>query len=227
MNDLKTFRQNWNNDQKRLRELFSAGEELQEAKDLFYSQHAVLHTQEMSGSGSWSYADRIFQGISEVQFRLMPDQEEHSLIWILWHISRIEDLTMNILIINDQQVYCQDEWKAKLNAPIHHTGNVISKADLRALNRQVDPELLVRYWNAVGRQTRKIVRNLSWEQLNKKPTRECLDRIMSERALLQEAKEINEYWSRRKIFQLLLMPPTRHLMTHLNEAYNMRRALGL
>ena len=181
----------------------------------------------MSGSGSWSYADRVFQGISERQFRMIPDQEEHSMIWILWHISRIEDLTMNILIINDQQVYYQNEWNAKLNAPIHHTGNVISKTDLRALNHQVDPELLFSYRNAVGRQTRKIVRNLSWEQLNKKPTRECLDRIMSEKALLQEAKVINEYWSRRKIFKLLLMPPTRHLMTHLNEAYNMRRVLGI
>ena len=67
MKDLKTFRRNWSAAQKRLRELFSTGEELQEAKDLFYSQHAVLHAQEMSGSDSWSYADRIFQGISDIR----------------------------------------------------------------------------------------------------------------------------------------------------------------
>ena len=181
----------------------------------------------MSGSDSWSYADRIFQGISEGQLRTIPDQEQHSLIWVLWHISRIEDVTMNILIVNDQQVYHQDEWKTKLNAPIHHAGNVISKSDLWALNHQVDPDLLFKYRNAVGCQTRKIVNNLSWEQLYQKTSRECLDRIMSEGALLQEAEVINEYWSRRKIFQLLLMPPTRHLMTHLNEAYAIRRVLGL
>jgi hypothetical protein len=45
---------------------------------------------------------------------------------------------------------------------------------------------------------------------------------MNEGALLPEADVLVEYWSRKKAYQLLLMPPTRHLMVHLNEAQKLK-----
>ncbi|MCK4800662.1 MAG: DinB family protein [Anaerolineales bacterium] len=224
MKDLKTFRKDWNAEQKRLRQLLFE-EDLKEAKHLFYVQHKVLHAGEMSGEDAWSYADEVFKGLTESQLRTFPEKEEHSLIWILWHISRIEDVTMNILVADGIQVYHRDNWESKLNSPIQHTGNNIQDDDLYALTRQVNPDQLFSYRIAVGRQTRRVIENLPGEDLAKKPTPTRLERLLTEGAVIPEAEILIRYWSRRKIFQLLLMPPTRHLMVHLNEANSLRKTL--
>ena len=180
----------------------------------------------MSRLDSWSYADEIFTGLEEGQFRIIPEKEDHSLIWILWHISRIEDVTMNVLVAGGSQVYLQDQWKRKLASPINLVGNLINPGDLLNLTLNVDLKNLFAYRAAVGRQTRHIVKGLELEELGQKVQPDRLDRLVNEGAVLPDAEGLLDYWGNRKIFEMLLMPPTRHLMTHLNEAYSLRRLLN-
>lgn len=225
MQDLKTFRRNWSSDQKRLRDMLKVGISLDKSQKLFFSQHAILHSRKMSGMDGWSYADEIFTGLEEGQFRIIPEKEDHSLIWILWHISRIEDVTMNVLVAGGSQLYLQDQWKMKLASPIDHVGNLINPGDLLNLTLNVDLKNLFAYRDAVGRQTRHIVRGLDLEGLGQKVQPDRLDRLVNEGAVLPDAEGLLDYWGKRKIFEMLLMPPTRHLMTHLNEAYSLVRIL--
>ncbi len=173
----------------------------------------------MSGLDGWSYADEIFTGLSEDQYRTIPDNEDHSLIWILWHISRIEDVTISILVAGGSQLYTRDKWKDDLGSPVHHAGNLIKAGDLQNLTACVDLQKLFDYRDAVGKQNRSIVSNLEIDQLNHKVLPERLAQLVENGAVLPEAKGLLSYWGKRKIFELLLMPPTRHLMTHLNEAH--------
>jgi hypothetical protein len=46
---------------------------------------------------------------------------------------------------------------------------------------------------------------------------------MESGALVESAHGIAEYWSKRDIAGLLLMPATRHNLVHLNEALNLKR----
>ena len=216
--DLKIFRRNWNADHKRLRSFLSPGDQLQIAKEIFFSLHGALHSGSLSQGDSWSYADYIFNGLTEKQFRAIPEKADHSLIWIFWHISRIEDITMNILVNGGFQVYLSGDWDKKLNSPIHHAGNLILDEELQSLSDEIEIDQLLKYRMEVGKSTQEIVQGLSREDLSSKPQADRLDRIMKEGALLPEADVLVEYWSRKKVYQLLLMPPTRHLMVHLNEA---------
>lgn len=43
-----------------------------------------------------------------------------------------------------------------------------------------------------------------------------------EGAVIDEARWLIEYWSRRKIAGLLLMPPTRHNFVHLNKSMRIK-----
>ena len=52
-----------------------------------------------------------------------------------------------------------------------------------------------------------------------------LRKVMEEGALLPEAIGVLNYWSKRTIAGLLLMPPTRHNFLHLNEALRLRQRL--
>ncbi|MCJ7733434.1 MAG: DinB family protein [Anaerolineales bacterium] len=225
MVDLKSFRQKWSADQKRLRELYTAGNQLEETQNLFSSQHAVLHSRTMTGQGDWSFADLVFGDIDDELFRKVPDQTDHSLIWILWHISRIEDVTLNVLVAGGSQIYLRDGWKEKLSSPIHHVGNLIDTEDLAAISQALDPDLLFSYRDAVGRQTQIIAAGLEEDFLAQKVPPERLTRLLEEGAVLPQAEGLLAYWRKRRIFEMLLMPPTRHLMTHLNEAYSLRKIL--
>ena len=224
MEDFKTFRRDWGTDQKRLRELFKIGSET-EARDLLLTQHGVLHSQDVSGTNDWSYADEIFKGLVPDLYRTIPRGKEHSLIWILWHISRIEDITMNILIAGEDQIYLRDGWKENLGSPVDHTGNHAPLVDSEEITRILDPEILKQYRNAVGRGTRAVINETlssSWEN---KVQPDRLERLVTEGAVLPAAEGLLAYWGKRRIFELFLMPPTRHLMTHLNEAYSMVQIL--
>jgi hypothetical protein len=44
-------------------------------------------------------------------------------------------------------------------------------------------------------------------------------------AMVSAAQGIVDYWSRRTVAGLLLMPPTRHCFLHLNEALRIKHAL--
>ena len=205
--------------------MLKGGTSLNQSRELFFSQHSVLHSRKMSGMDGWSYADEIFTSLDEDQFRIIPEKKDHSLIWILWHISRIEDVTMNVLVAGGSQLYLQDQWKKKLASPIDHVGNLINPGDLLNLTLNVDLKNLFAYRDAIGRQTRHIVRGLDLEVLGQKVQPDRLDRLANEGVVLPDAEELLDYWGNRRNFEMLLMPPTRHLMTHLNEAYSLVRIL--
>jgi hypothetical protein len=179
----------------------------------------------VSGSQDWSYAENVLSDLHEDQYRIIPPGGDHSLIWILWHISRIEDITMNLLVTEEDQVYTSGNWIEILKSPIHYTGNLITQADLRALSNEVDPFDLMDYRDAVGIRTRQIINQIESERLKEKVSPSGLERILDEGAVLPESEELLAYWGRKKIYQLLLMPPTRHLIVHLNEALDLRKRI--
>jgi hypothetical protein len=53
----------------------------------------------------------------------------------------------------------------------------------------------------------------------------AVQRIFDEGAVLEETRGIAEYWSKRDVAGLLLMPATRHILTHLNEALKIKKKL--
>jgi hypothetical protein len=225
--DLKSFRREWSSNHKELRSLFESRMDLDKARDLFYRIHGALHSGEVSGQEVWSYADEVFGNLSADQMRYLPEQENHSLVWILWHIARIEDVTMKVLAAGAVQTYQKDGWKEKLASPIDHVGNDISRKDLESLTEQVDIKALFSYRNAVGRGTRDLVAGLEWEMLTAQVDPAGLDRLIDESAVLPVSQGLLEYWGKRTIAGLLLMPPTRHLLVHLNEANELKRKLKI
>jgi len=46
---------------------------------------------------------------------------------------------------------------------------------------------------------------------------------MDEGAVVEAARPIADYWAKRNVASLLLMPATRHNLVHLNEALELKR----
>jgi len=217
-------RKHWNEQQQLLQEALRSGKNHAQAVELFLVQHAATHTAEMSGSRAWSFADEVLAGLDEASVRSIPAGGEHSIAWVLWHLARIEDVTMNLLVAGRPQLF-ENAWQARLKAEIIHTGNAMDVEAVRRLSESVELEALKAYRNEVGRRTREIAQSLEAGELQQKVNPGRLETIRAQGAVLPEANEIIAYWGGRTIAGLLLMPPTRHNFLHLNEALRIKQKL--
>lgn len=200
-------------------------EQFEEVLPVLLSQHARLHSARMAQTETWSFEDWVMDDLEAEQARRIPPVSEHSVAWNIWHIARIEDIAMNILVGGSPQIFHQDNWLAKLNITVQHSGNAMAQAEVADLSARIDLEALRAYRSAVGRRTREIIQGLRPQDLKKKVDPARLQQVMDQGALVEAAREIADYWSRRDIAGLLLMPATRHNLVHLNESLNIKRKL--
>ncbi len=215
----------WNEQQKVLRHDLNSGKDYPAAQQLFFQQHAMLHRAEMAGAGLWSYEDEVWAGLSEPDARRIPPGAEHSIAWIIWHITRIEDVTMNMLVAGGAQVMLGGSWHEHMGVTPRHTGNAMPAQAVVQLSETINLEALHAYRLQVGRQTRAVVQRLSAAELTQQVTPARLQQLVREGAVLPAAQEVLDYWGGLTIAGLLLMPPTRHSFIHLNEAMKLRQLL--
>ncbi len=221
MNPQRKF---WNQQQKTLRHALLRSDNQQQALDLFLSQHVMVHSAVMAQSGeAWSFEDEIWQDLSEEAIRCIPRNGNHSIAWIIWHIARIEDVTMNLLVADTPQILHQDNWFERMQITVRDTGNTMNDDGVVNLSAAIAIESLQAYRMAVGRRTREIVQQLRPEDFTQNVAPARLQRVRDEGAVLAAAEGVIEYWGKRNIAGLLLMPATRHNFLHLNEARRVKQ----
>jgi hypothetical protein len=218
-------RKYWNQQQQILQRLLNKGEDFPRAIELFLSQHAVLHAAEMAQIGFATFEDEIWDGLSEDVARHIPKAADHTIAWNFWHLARIEDVTMNLLVAGSPQLFEADGWLSRLGVADKDTGNAMSEQRIAEISARVDLEALRSYRTAVGRRTREIVRGLRPEDLKKRVDPQRLQRVLAEGAVEPAAMGLIEYWGGRTTAGLLLMPPTRHNFVHLNEMLRLKQKL--
>jgi hypothetical protein len=140
----------------------------------------------------------------------------------MWHIARIEDVTMNMLVAGSPQILHQGGWLERMNISVRDTGNLMDPQDVAKLSATIDVEALRAYRLAVGRRTRQIVQQLQPQALKQMVEPSRLQQVVQEGAVVQAAGDLIDYWSKRNIAGLLLMPATRHNFVHLNESLNIK-----
>jgi hypothetical protein len=214
--------QQWNVQHKLLQRAIAARNNHQEAISIFLGLHAMVHAGQMSQVGLWSFEDDVWHGLSAEAARTVPKNEDHSIAWLFWHIARIEDVTMNMLVAGSPQVLIRDGWLDKLYITRRDTGNLTDVEAVQALSRVIDLDALRGYRLAVGRRTREIVQALAPGQLKQKVDPVRLQKVLTEGAVIEAANDLIEYWGNKTIGGLLAMPPTRHNFVHLNEALRVK-----
>jgi len=190
---------------------------------LFVQQHAALHSAKLTPGIPWSFEDEVLDDMTEAQIRRIPQNCDYSVAWHIWHLARIEDITMNLLLAGKLQLFTRADWQARLKSPVVDTGNAMTKDEVAALSEALDITALREYRLAVGRETRENVTGLPLETFKQKVEPAHLQQVLDEGAVVEAARGIIDYWGRRTYAELLLMPPTRHNLVHLNEALRLKQ----
>jgi hypothetical protein len=216
-------RKYWNSQQQMLRQALEKPDSHEHAIRLFLDQHAMLHSAPVSESGLHSFEDEVWEGLDEQGFRTIPPKEEHSIAWIFWHLTRIEDITMNRLVAGCPQIYDQEGWAERSGATVCDTASAMDEAAVAALSRSLNMQALRDYRMAVGRATRRIASELQPGDFKKRVDAERIRQVQEEGGVALEAGWLLEYWGGLTVAGLLLMPPTRHIFVHLNEAQKIKK----
>jgi hypothetical protein len=211
-------RRAWNDRHKRLRHALERTGDRKAASELFLAQHSAVHSTRLSRPHVHSFGDEILNDLSLKAWRFIPQNGNHSIAWIIWHLARVEDVTMNLLVADSDQILFSGDWLDRLQIRDVHTGNGMTDHEVVSLTDEINIRALEGYRLSVGRQTRKIVKKLKVPDYKLRVDPARVQRIWDERAMLSKAKGIVHYWANRTIAGLLLMPPTRHGFLHLNEA---------
>lgn len=150
-------RKAWNKCQSEFRKLLLSYDRHPDAIQMFLSQHAQLHAAAMAGTQDWSFEDDVFDELSPQQCRTIPAGGDQSIAWSIWHIARIEDVTMNVLVAGGEQVYTRDDWLERMAISVPSTGNLMGIVQVAELSQAIEIDALRAYRMAVGRRTRHIV----------------------------------------------------------------------
>lgn len=135
-----------------------------DAVSFFLIQHASVHTSDVGGAPS--YFDRVLGGLSDADMRARPANGVNSIVWLLWHMARTEDASVNLVVAHGQQVL-DDDWVHRLGVSSRHIGTGMADEEVSELTRRADVAAVRAYRDAVGRRTREVVRALApatWDE---------------------------------------------------------------
>jgi hypothetical protein len=217
------LRTDWNPKQARLKAIILRRDRFSETRALLLSMHSTLHTSEVYDTRSETYMDEVWSGVDEQAFRTMPTIKDVTVAWDIWHITRIEDLTANILVSGDSQVL-NDDWLRKMKTRVKDTGNAMTDEEINRFSNEVSMDGLKRYRSAVGKRTKKIVENSRQEDMKHRVEKSRLTRILNEGGVIQHKDSIwlMDFWGRKNIAGIFLMPITRHQVVHLNDCQKLK-----
>src|SRR2546426_6343819 len=126
----------------------------------FLIGHGRLHSAEVAGGDP--YADRVFAGLSDDQMRARPDKGLNSLVWLLWHMARTEDVAVNLVVAGRPQLLDED-WLRQLNVPWRTIGTGMTDDEVSELSTRADVAAVRAYRSGVGLRTREVVAALQPE----------------------------------------------------------------
>ena len=214
----------WNPKQNRLREIIRKPDYFDEAIRLCFELHAFVHQSGVSNCADRTLADEVHEDLRDIDYCLMPSAKDVTIAWNLWHITRIEDITMNLLVGDGKQVL-DDTWLDKLGTKTTDTGNAMTDEEIIALSKELNKVGLLEYRRAVGMKSRRILSSLQPADMKRKFPQERAEQIMLQGCLAEHPQSIwlKDFWGKKDVAGILLLPLTRHQAGHLNDCLKLKK----
>ncbi len=125
----------------------------------------------------------VWEAVPDDLMRQRPHPRVNSIVWILWHLTRVEDAGLNRFVVDRPQVLDEGQWMQRMNLPWRHNGNEMSFAEVDDLSQSLDIKALHGYANAVRARTLEIIDQLTLENLDAVMEEERLRMILFDEGL--------------------------------------------
>jgi hypothetical protein len=194
-------------------------------RTLFKMQHLQVHTDRIEpGGGGFNYQDLLLAGLSQEELRLIPADRQNSIVWLLWHMTRCEDVAINVILGGREQVL-ETGWAAKLNIDRADIGTGMTPDEVLDLSQRIDIDALLAYRYEVALRTRDQIDRLDDEMLEQPLFSNDPRLTDAARTLGDHAGWVADFW-RAKPMRWFLWLPTGHCYQHIGEGLTIRSLSG-
>lgn len=201
-----------------------------DARQLFLADHTRIHASatsteaERALAGGFTMQDDTLKRLEEAHLRATPDGL-CSIVWHVWHMTRIEDVTVNTMLRGAPEVIDDADWLTRLGVEERHVGTGDTDEEVRGFSECVDIPALLAYRDAVGRETRAWVCDLDFDSLDVVP--DIAARLaMAPPIVSERAPWLPRFYNGKSGAFLLTFPITNHGFMHWAEARVTRGRLG-
>src|SRR5262249_28964607 len=176
-----------------------------DAIDLFFARYEDLHHGLVEG---------LLTSLPEAQLRGRPHPGVNTIVWLLWHSARIEDLAVNRFLADSPQVL--DEWRDRPRGARLALGTGMTDTEVDALSARIDFAALRGYWDAVTARTLGLTGSLRSSDLEAVvPGARVKSVVQAERAVAPGVEWLTEFWAGGRtrawvLAQTALLHPYRH-----------------
>jgi len=189
---------------------------------VFLTQHAHIHAATIPGVPS--VEDRIVAGLTDAQLRQCLDHHD-SIVWLLWHMARVEDFVINTCVRDVPQVLDRDSWQARLGVPRRDIGTGMTAEQAAQFSSQVDVAAVRAYRAAVAHETRTGLTARDFDDLDK-PIVGAGERALASDSLGSGAEYVPDMVRTRPRWFVLCAEVIGHSYEHLGVAEHVARLLG-
>lgn len=193
--------------------------------ELVLTPHARAHTAEV-GQPDFSIQDYLLRDLGDEQLRVRPLPGFNSLAWLLWHMTRAEDVGINLVIAQRPQVLDENGWATRLNISLQDVATGMTDQEVDEFSQRVNVESLLAYRAAVGKQTQAIVRDLRPEVLDEKIESGILQSFRDAGVFGSNAEWVPERWLGKPKSFTLMHTVLAHTYIHIGQCEDVRSLLG-
>ena len=190
----------------------------------FLGQHAAVHASDVSGRAFT--AERVFSGLSDDQMRRRPGKGLNSLVWLLWHMARTEDVAINLVVAGRDQIL-DDTWARRMNVPWRIIGTGMTEHEVTEMTAGADVAAVRAYRSAVGIRTREVVQALRADAWDEIIGDEDIRRAVVTGAFRDWVEGTTYPWLGWSRADQLASSALRHNAAHIGEAVTIRGLAGL
>jgi hypothetical protein len=110
-------------------------------------------------------AQRVLDDPSPAQLRFVL-ADHNSIAWIIWHIARGEDWTIQTILKGGEQLLTSERWDKRLRVSSPGFGGGMTRAEMIEVTEQIDLEALRGYYLAVTDATLEYMRAFDFDTLD-------------------------------------------------------------
>ena len=114
---------------------------------------------------SQEYLTKALRELTEEDIAWTPKVGCNSIIFILWHLARVEDIWINRILRNSKEIYESEGWQEQLGTPVNESGFQYTAKQLQSWPVP-KVEIVQRYASSVREKTIALLSSLDTAKLS-------------------------------------------------------------
>ena len=103
--------------------------------------------------------NRVLDGLSDDELHWQPTLHANSIDWMVWHMARVEDNLVNVVLQNQDPIWERDGWSDRLGIPYTGAGAGMSMNEIREMGC-IDVPKVMEYYVSIRKETSHYFQNV-------------------------------------------------------------------